>query len=75
MYLMFGLSATSQEMLSTAQGAELTLLNVIGVVLYIISKTPPGLLHIYPVPIPSSGDMYIWGGGVTSSGDIINEAK
>ena len=35
MYPMLGLSATSQEMLSTA-----TLLNVIGVVLYIISKTP-----------------------------------
>ena len=35
-----GLSATSQEMLSTAQGAEYTLLNVIGFVLYIISQTP-----------------------------------
>ena len=40
-----GLSATSQEMLSMAQGAEYTLLNVIGFVLYIISQTPWFVTH------------------------------
>ena len=40
MYLVFGLSATTQERLSTAQGAEYTLLNVIGVELYILTQTP-----------------------------------
>ena len=40
MYIYIRLRATSQKMLSTAQGAEYTLLNVIGLVLYIIYQTP-----------------------------------
>ena len=52
-----GLSATSQEMLSTAQGAEKTLLNGICVVLQVYPK-PLSWLHIHS---PKLEKVVFWG--------------